>query len=270
MQSRRLVLLAVTLISSGCFATRNDVRILQGDIFAARAEAARADSAHAKRMQEIITTLGGTLAALNDSVRETNARLVRFQGETRTDVSWVRDQIIIIQELLGQSARRIAELRAATEERTQTLMSMQPAPAPTAPGDTTRPAAPPAAEGPYQLWQMADDQWRRGSPGTARMTLMQLLANYPNEATLAPQAAVRIAETFDREGKTSQADSAYREVLAKYPRSDKAATASYKLALLLEKQGKCAEAIQQIDQLRRLFPLADEVRLAENYRCPRQ
>jgi outer membrane protein assembly factor BamD (BamD/ComL family) len=117
---------------------------------------------------------------------------------------------------------------------------------------------------------MADDQYRRGSPGTARSILQQLLTTYPNEPELAPQAALRIADTYDREAKVPQADSSYREVLARYPRAKQAATASYKLALLLERQGKCPEALTQIDQLRRLFPLSDEVKLAENYRCPRQ
>ena len=273
---RRLLIPGVVVAASGCFATRNDVRILQSDIFAAREASARADSARARQLAEIMNTLSGALTVLNDSVREVSGRLARLQGESRTELRSINDQLIMIQELTGQSQRVIAGLRAGIEERTNTLMTMaqQSAAAGTTPppGDSTRVAAAPTAqpEGPYQLWAMADEQWRNGSPATARAVLTQLLTQYPNEPQLAPQAAVRIAETYDREGKTAQADSAYREVVAKYPRSEKAATAIYKRALLLERQGKCAEATTQIDQLRRLFPLSDEVKLAENYRCPRQ
>ena len=274
MQHRSLVALAIAFTTGGCFATRNDVRILQSDLMTARAEAARADSVNARRLQEIMNTLSGALTTLNDSVREASARLGRFQGETRTELRSVNEQLIMIQELTGQSQRTIAALRAATEERTQAMMSSAPPVVGTAgaPGDTTARAATTSAppEGPYQLWQMADDQMRRGSPATARTILQQLLTTYPNEPELAPQASLRISETYDREGKFAQADSGYREVVAKYPRSKQAATASYKRALVLERQGKCAEAMTQIDQLRRLFPLSDEVELAKDYRCPRQ
>ena len=52
---RRLAVLvclpAVVLTAGACFATRDDVRTLQGDIATLRAEAARADSAHRAQLR---------------------------------------------------------------------------------------------------------------------------------------------------------------------------------------------------------------------------
>lgn len=45
MRSRAVLLLTGAVLNTACFATRNDVRILQGDVLAMRGEMARADSA---------------------------------------------------------------------------------------------------------------------------------------------------------------------------------------------------------------------------------
>jgi hypothetical protein len=68
--------------SSGCFATRNDVRILQEDILSVRTMQARADSARSQQLSDISNTLNTTLVAVRDSVRDLGGRLLTFQGST--------------------------------------------------------------------------------------------------------------------------------------------------------------------------------------------
>ena len=65
-RSIRLVLVPVVVMAAGaCFATRNDVRTLQGDIAVLRAENLRADSVHRAQFQQASVQVG----AVSDSLR---------------------------------------------------------------------------------------------------------------------------------------------------------------------------------------------------------
>ena len=242
--------------TAGCFATRNDVRILQGDILNFRTETARADSARARQ----VATVAAALGVLADSTRAASDRLARFQGDTRGDMRAIQQQLLQIQELTGQSQRRLQELRADLEARAQ-----QPAPTatPAVPGDTT--AAPvQAAPGPNQLYQLAYDQLRRGSYSAARAGFEELLRLYPT-SELASDAQINIAESYAAEGTSTAADSAYAAVVAKYPRSMRAPTALYKLALSMARQGKRADARSTMDRVVREYPQSDEADLAREW-----
>ena len=82
MSARRLLRLAPVVAlaaAGGCFATRNDVRILQDNILTARAEAARADSARQRQLDQAISALG----VVTDSLRAVSTRTSRFQADAQ-------------------------------------------------------------------------------------------------------------------------------------------------------------------------------------------
>lgn len=253
---RALASLAL-VATAGCFATRSDMRVLQGDILSFRTEATRADSARARQVAQVATALG----MVADSIRATSERLARFQGDTRGEVHAVQQQLLQIQELTGQSQRRLQEMRAEMEARAQ-----QPAPSPVmpAPGDTTAPVAVQAAPGPNQLYQLAYDQLRRGSYSAARAGFEELLRLYAT-SELAPDAQINIAEAFAAEGTAASADSAYAAVIAKYPRSARAPTAMYKMALSMFRQGRRPDARTAMDRVVREYPTSDEADLAREW-----
>ena len=92
---------AVVLTAGACFATRDDVRTLQGDLATLRAEAARADSMHRVQLRAI----GTQLVATTDTLRALNAFLVRFssdvsrfQGDLATTMHSFGQQLIAVQE----------------------------------------------------------------------------------------------------------------------------------------------------------------------------
>lgn len=245
------------VFTGACFATRSDMRVLQGDILNFRTEAARADSARARQVAAVAAALG-TVA---DSVRATSDRLARFQGDTRGDVRAIQQQLLQIQELTGQSQRRLQELRAEMESRAQQPVAP---PVSATPGDTTNAAPVQAAPGPNQLYQLAYDQLRRGSYSAARAGFEELLRLYPT-SELAPDAQINIAESHAAEGTNSAADSAYAAVVAKYPRSPRAATALYKLALSMARQGRRPDARSAMDRVVREYPQSDEADLAREW-----
>ena len=262
----------VALIATGaCFATQSDVRVLQTDVQTLRVERHRQDSLMLQRFDELMASLRTT----NDTVRALSDRVTRLQGDVRGDLFQMNQQLLQIQELTGQSQRRLQELRSSLEARQQDVAPVTPlttpSPAPrdsaaAAPGpQTPSPAAPagPSAgsPGPNQLFQSSLDQLRRGSPGSARRGFEELLRLYPN-SDVAGEAQFYIGEALAAEGNLTAADTAYGTVVARYSESPRAATALYKRALLLQQRGNIAMARTALNDLVRRYPRSDEAQLA--------
>ena len=270
-----LAALLFALPSAACFATRQDVQVLQNDLAVMRAEQAQRDSARGAQLDRVSATLGG----VTDSLRAMSTRVGKFQGDVQGQLYSFGQQLIQIQELTGQSQRRLQELRAGLEERAQSLggpagavaaptgsvAPVRGAPAVSAPpaGPPTATAQPAAAEGPgpNQLYQLSLDQLRRGSAGAARSGFQDLLRQYPS-SDLAPDAQFYIAESYAGEGNNTAADSGYVAVATNFPSSPRAPTALYKHALLLLKMGRAPEGRAALNEVVNRFPRSDEAELA--------
>ncbi|HEY7408522.1 MAG TPA: tol-pal system protein YbgF [Gemmatimonadaceae bacterium] len=261
----------VALVATGaCFATQTDVRVLQTDVQNLRAERTRQDSV----MQQRFTELMASLQTTNDSVRSLSNRVTRLQGDVRGDLFQMNQQLLQIQELTGQSQRRLQELRSSLEARQQEPAPVTPSTTPrdsagaAAPGAQTPPVAapsgPPAGSpGPNQLFQSSLDQMRRGSPASARRGFEELLRLYPT-SELAGEAQFYIGEALAAEGNPAAADTAYGTVVARYSESPRAPTALYKRALLLQQRGNVALARTALNELLRRYPRSDEAQLARD------
>ena len=253
---------ALALATGACFATRNDVRILQEDVASVRAATLRADSARAAQIAQVATTL----AEVTDSIRSANNRLGRWQGTLAGELRSIQEQLIQIQALTGASQRQLDQLRADMEERNTQLAPTVPTTPPT-PGDTTRPpeatATPPqpAGPGPASLYRLATDQMSRGSHSTARSGFQDLVTQYPN-SDQAPDAQYYIGETLLAEGNSAAADSVFMLVVSKYPSSKRAATALFKHGLFLKRANRDREARQAFQSVIDKYPRSDEADLA--------
>lgn len=247
MRAARFAPLAA-LVLAGCLASKTDIALLQTDLQTMRAESARGDSARRAQVDQVLAQL----TRANDSVRAISARLAKLQGDVANDHFQMTREIIQLQELSGQSTRRLQELRGALEERAPVSTATP------APGDSTRTAA---APGPGQLFQSSLDQLRRGSVGVARGGFEELLRTYPTYED-APEAMVYIAETYAAERNQVAADSVYGLVVQRYPRSPKAATALYKRAQILRSAGQGAAARAALERIVREYPRSDEAALA--------
>jgi tol-pal system protein YbgF len=237
-------------VAAGCLASKQDITLLQGELSTMRVEAARGDSARRQQVDQVLSQV----IRSNDSVRAVSARLAKLQADVANDHYEMGRQILQIQELSGQSQRRLQELRSSLEDRNQSATAAAPA----APGDSARP---PAVPGPGQLFQSSLDQLRRGSVGVARGGFEELLRTYPNSED-APEALVYIAETYAAERNQVAADSVYGLVVQRYPKSPKAATALYKRALVLKSAGQNAAARASLERIVREYPRSDEASLA--------
>lgn len=238
----------------GCFATQQDIRVLQGDIATVRAERLAADSAERLQLDRVIAQL----AAANDSLGTMSTRLTQFRSDASTSLSSMQQQLLQVQELTGQSQRRLQEVRTSLEERQQAAAAAAPAPGATG-GAPTADVTP----GPNQLYQIARQQMLQGSNSAARTAFEDLLRKYP-KSDLAPEAQFYVAETYAAEGNTSAADSVYARVAAKYRGSPRAATAIYKRAILAQSAGKTKQARALFTEVIRKYPRSDEAALSHD------
>ncbi len=241
--SRAAALALLILPLAGCLATQTDVKALQADIAVLRAESHRADSIRAVQVAAVLTGL----KLVGDTLHGVQTRLGKMAGDTKGDLYAMQQQLIQIQELTGQSQRRIQEMRANLEDR--------------APGvtDTARSAAP----GPNQLLQLSLDQLRRGSTGAARAGFTDLLARFA-DSDAAQLAQFYVGETFAAEGDAASADSVYQLVLKTAPKSAKAPTALYKHALVLIARGDVAGGKAALGEVVKQYPQSDEAVLAQD------
>ena len=271
MQLRTLAPAALIFVASACFATRNDVKLLQEDILSLRSLQVRADSARAKQLADMAASLNATLGSVKDSVRDLGTRLSSFQGGTRQEFYSMGQQLIQLGERMGQSQTQLQNFRADMEERNRQFIEGQRPLTPTGatPGDTTmRTAAvappPRMGEGPNVLYQIGRDQLMQNSWSSAREAFNELIRNHPTSDRV-PLAMLGIAESYDAEGNRQQGDSVFRQVVATYPSSQAAATSLYKLGLSLMKQRKPAEARAAMQEVVLKYPRSDESTLATEW-----
>jgi tol-pal system protein YbgF len=214
------------------------------------------------------------LQVASDSLSKVSARTVSIQGDMRGDMRAIREQMLQVQTLLGQSQATIARLRSEIESRSAAAVVAPPVGA--VPVGTVPPMVPPAsgrtpppavdsvavrAPGPNQLYTDGRDQLTRGSSATARIYFQELLTNYP-ASDYAPDAQFWIAESFAKEKNLPAADAAYAAVVSAHPTSPKAPTALYKRAQLVLQQGSTPQARQLLEQVIARYPRSDEAELA--------
>ncbi len=254
---RRLAPVAL-LATGACFATREDVQLLRNDVAGMRAEAARADTAQQREFDRVIAALD----VVQDSLSFLGSRMMKMHGDVRGDLYDMGQQLIQIQELTGQSQRRLQELRSSLEQRGQSIQEEDSA----AQGPDSAGGAPAGSgmPGPNELFELSLDQLRRGSAGAAITGFQALLQQYPN-ADIAPDAQFYLGEAYHADGRMAEADSAYAVVVERYPDSQRAATALYKRALYMEQQGNLTAARAALNRLIQRYPRSDEAGLARDH-----
>ena len=179
------------------------------------------------------------------------------------DMLDVQQQLLQLQELTGQSQRRLTELRSQLEAGGE--IDGRGADAGHARGTrpirARQPAA--AAASAQQMYEASLPQLRRGSAATARAGLRELLQAVPDRASWSPDALYFIGQSFSSENPDS-ASAYYRKVVKEYPDLPRAPAALYGLGLLAERRGDKAGARDAYYQLLQEYPKSDEAALARD------
>jgi TolA-binding protein len=264
--SSRLSVLAslAALAAIPACATKGQVRLLEGELRSMRIETARRDSARAAALAAVI----GLQQRILDSLVVGREALRNLDVRMQTDITEIQRQLLQVQELTGQSQRRLSELKGqldARSEQNQAAGVVAP-PAAAIPGDTTNRAVPPAgpAGSPSadQMYQGARLQLNRGAVGTARRGFQDFLRVYPTHG-LASDALYYIGESFAVENPDS-AVAYWTRVVAEHPRSTRASTSLYKMGRLEETRNNRVAARSHYERLLREYPRSEDVDLARD------
>jgi tol-pal system protein YbgF len=228
------------------------VRRVEDQVAELKAETARADSARAVLLDQVLLFQQRLL----DSLHVLQRRVSMFQGDVRSDMTDVQRQLVQIQELAGQSQQRLSELRGQLDQR----LRQNVVPGVPATGDTGRAAAGAADITAQELYNLSLQQLRRGSPVTARAGFSKLLTDHPTHL-LAADAQFFIGETWE-ETDSDSAAAAYELVIRHHPDSRHAPTALYRLGLLAERRGDQRAAEVYYTRVIAGYPRSEEAQLA--------
>jgi len=242
---------------AGC-ATKSDVQLVQGEVALMRAETLRRDSTRAAQLNELIQAQ----RAIMDSLGATRRTVAQIKGDVSQDLYNVQQQLVQLQELTGQSQQRLSELRTQLEARAAAQQSENAGgTGAAAPGDTTQGGGASNASA-DQMYEASLAQLRRGSTGTARLGLRELLRTYPTSPR-APDALYFIGQSFAAENPDSAA-TYYQQVVDSFSTSPRAASALYNLGLLAERRKDTAKAKDAYQRVVQKYPQSDEAALARD------
>jgi len=255
------VFVFLATVSTGCFASVAQLDEVNQQLNTTREESAAVDSVRSVQLAQIMVAL----RSLTDSIASLSSRMTRLRAETQADVRGMRQEVSQMQEVSGQSERRLRELRDQIDVRSRQI-PVPAAPVAASPDTVTGSATPPApavepTPGPTELMQIGRDQLTRGGNSAARAAFADLLRRYP-ESELAVDAQFYIAEAYAAEKSTAAADSAYARVVATYPDSPRAPTAMYKRGVLAQTAGRRTAARRLYNELVDKYPSSDEAELA--------
>ncbi len=254
---RRFFPLVLAVALPAC-ATPGNVRRVEDQVTLLRAENARQDSARAAQLTEIISWQ----QRLADSLRSVRGQMAAVRGDLVNDIYGIQQQLLQLQELTGQSQRRLSELRAELDARGAQIESQQRravSATDTVSQGTPSSGALPSAS---QIYEASLQQLRRGSMGTARQGFQELLRTYPQHE-LTPDALYFIAQSWAAE-RPDSATYYYRLVARDHARSNRAPGALYNLGLLAERAKDVAGARTAYNQLVSQYPRAEETPLARD------
>lgn len=234
-----LALLVSAAAATGC-ATKRDVRDLQAQLATMQA---RQDSLFRELQRQHRESL--------DSVAKGLDLLVRVRGDLGHQLLSVEQQLVQLQELAGQSQRRLSDLNAQLDANRQRL---------TAPVDSvgSAPAAQPGGGASAQdLYDIGRSQLQNGAAVTARRAFEQLLASFPQDS-LAAAAQFGIAETYALEKQSDRAIRELERVVEQYPSSARAPAALYRAGILQEERGNAKKSREYFQRVVARYPRSDE------------
>jgi hypothetical protein len=104
--------------STGCLASKGDIRLLQEELRANRAQLGAVDTSivrASEQRQRQIAALSATIDRMNDSLRTLAARFSAFQATANGEFDAMGRQMVAMQSLLGQTTRNVQDTRAQLE-----------------------------------------------------------------------------------------------------------------------------------------------------------
>lgn len=220
-------------------ATKGDVRTLQQDIAALRAQQDESMEDLARQNRAVLDSLRNAMNMQRDAAGQTSHRFQQLETQlTRTE------------EIVGQLIQYISQLN---DRLAQAMTQMQ-----TPRVSSALPSEGGSAE---EYYASGVQKLGEGAYATARAAFQAVLAEYPNDPRAA-DAQYQIAESHYAEENFSDALSALELVPRQWPSSARAPGALYRAGVIAEEMGERGRAREYYQELRQRYPDSDEARQA--------
>ena len=201
------------------------------------------------------------VAQLQQNLRAQTDQLLKAEADMRVDLGALSNQISELQGQLEDTNYRLAQVSQQIASTNQDLRAARGTTPPASPGDPAATAPAPGAADPESLYQTSYSDYLRGNYELALIGFRQYLEAFP-DTDLADNASYWIGECFYRQQKYAEAIAEYDQVLARWTRSDKTASAQLKRGYAQIELGQRKEGIAQLQKVVRDFPSSDEANLA--------
>lgn len=253
---RKFGALTLSTVALGACALKGDVRRVELEVAELREETARADSARAVELSRQVDAILAGQRAVMDSIIVVRRNMAALAGAFRSDHTEIQRQLIQVQELTGQSQRRLTELRVQIQSRA--ALRAQPG---VVEGDNGAVVGPLAGQA-DELYEAALQQLRRGSAVTARTGFQMFIDRYSNHPRTA-DARFLLGEAWSQANADSAA-AAYEAVVTDFPDSPRASLSLFKLGVIAQQDDRLDDARTFYRRVLAGYPGSDEAALAQD------
>jgi tol-pal system protein YbgF len=245
---------------SGGCATKGDVRALQVEV---RAEL----QAQAARQDSLMTLLERQAASTQDTLSSQSDQLVDFRGDITRLLRSISDGMTRLEAIVGENQRGIATVRAQLASGGATTGAPATGPGLVDSGAvTTRSTETVAGVGggtsSSELYQIARSQHQRGSLSAAQQAYEQFLEEFPNDP-LAADARFFLADLLVQQGRPEDALEQLQEIPRVYPAHERVPDALFRIARLQVDLGNTEDARDTLQRLINTYPDSSVTFLAE-------
>lgn len=248
-RARSLALLTplAAALAAGCVSSE-DIDGLRGEIRSLQQQVQQVQ-AQGSSKQEV--------ADLEQVISKKMTDLLKSEADMQVELRGLTAEINALEAKLEDTNFRLAQLSQQIAATNQKLDGLRLSTA----VDPSVPSGPVDVQDPNTLYQDAYNDYLRGNYDLAIMGFRRYLQAFP-DTELADNAAYWIGECAFSQKKFSQAVQDFDQVLARYPRSDKLASALLKKAYALLEMGDRSQGAAFLQQVVRDYPSTDEANLA--------
>ena len=229
----RLIAPVVALATGACFATTKDVVQLQTDVSNARKDLQQQILAVQQQQKSSFDSLQKLILAYTDSLRGFETRFFATGGNLADNTSNLRNvvnmMIARVDAFVSQQETQSKQLAVVGEQLNLIKAALA------ADSNRTTPA-----EGPLAKLEAAERQLTR-FPSASRTEAEEVIASNPDSAITAKAYNI-VAESYAKEDRTAEADSVFRIIFEKYPNTEFAPVAMYRVGLSFKIAMKYADA----------------------------
>jgi tol-pal system protein YbgF len=238
--ARVLATLAVAFVLGGC-AMKGDIRTLQDEL---RAVTARQDS--------LMMEIRAQTAQTQDTLRTQGNQMFDLRGDVNRQLQQINQALARIEALVGENQRGLTAVRDQLANGRR-MPGADTAPVSRPPGGGGGESLLGAAGDPTELYNVAWEQYQRGSLNSAAAAFQDFIEQHPSDERV-PDAHFYLADILVQQERPEDALEAFQEVQRLFPTSPRVPDALIRIARLQIDLGDIDAARNTLERVVNTYP----------------